>query len=82
MLGVVSVATAASAFVTDRSVVNESISTFRRALRVDPANLDAKANLELVLRVLERQQRQRSRHGSQRRRGGSRAGVSTTGSGY
>jgi len=82
MLGVVSVATAASAFVTDRSVVNESISTFRRALRVDPANLDAKANLELVLRVLERQQRQRSRRGSQRRRGGSRAGVSTTGSGY
>lgn len=82
MLGVVSVATAASAFVTDRTVVDESISTFRRALRVDSANLDAKGNLELLLRVLQRQQRQQTRHGARRRRAGSRAGISTTGSGY
>ncbi len=83
MLGVIAINNAASAFVTDRSVLNESIATFRRALRVDSANLDAKANLELVLRVLERQQRQQRRsHGSRRRRSGSRAGVSATGSGY
>jgi hypothetical protein len=83
MVGVIAVSNAASALLTDPSAVNESISAFRRAIEADPGNINAKANLELVLRVLERQQRQRQhRRGALQRRTGSRAGLGAAGRGY
>jgi hypothetical protein len=83
MLGVVAVSNAASALLSDPTAVHESISNFRRALRVDPTNVDAKTNLELLLRVLQRQERQQQRRrGGLQRKSGSRAGLGTSGSGY
>jgi len=83
MLGVLAVSSAASALLADPNAVHQSVSAFTRALQVDPANADAKSNLELVLRVLQRQQHQRQRErGAVRPRRGSKAGVAASGRGY
>ena len=83
MLGIVALSTAASDLLSDPNAARGTIATFRRAVRIDPANLDAKLNLELVLRVLQREQRQRQhKRGALQRRAGARAGLGGAGSGY
>jgi hypothetical protein len=83
MLGIVAVNLSASSLIGDPNAVRQSVADFRSAIRVDPANADAKSNLELVLRVLDRQRRQSAAaHGSVQPRKGPKAGLGTSGSGY
>jgi hypothetical protein len=60
-----------------------ALRSFRAAVRLDPANEQAKRNLEIILRGLRRQlvPLERTRGGGQRREGG-QAGVGRSGRGY
>src|SRR5262249_36938194 len=51
MLGVLTVARAAGDALSSPEAMRNSVTLFRRAIRLDPSNADAKTNLELVLRV-------------------------------
>jgi hypothetical protein len=64
-------------------LLRRSLGSFRRSIRLDPGNDDAKYNLELVLRLLQRLGDE-SGPGGGGRRGtiGSGAGAATGGSGY
>ena len=61
--------------------LDETVSTFRAAAELDPANEDAKANLELFLRLRGEAQR-RSQEGRGSPADSPRAGLSQPGKGY
>ena len=82
LLGVLALSRAAPDLAQSPSLLDEAAATFRLALRDDPENEDAKANLELVLRVKRDQQRQQSGDGARPGNDASRVGLSDTGSGY
>lgn len=82
LLGVLALSRAAPDIAQSPSLLDEAASTFRLALRDDPENEDAKANLELVLRVKRDQQRQQSGESAGPGNERSRVGLSDTGSGY
>jgi hypothetical protein len=65
-------------------LLRRSADGFRRAVRLDPANEDAKYNLELVLRLLEQAENDASAAGGGERGDteGSGAGAATSGTGY
>jgi hypothetical protein len=65
-------------------LLRRSLQSFRRAIARDPGNEDAKYNLELVLRLLERVENESGPGGGGERGDtrGSGAGAATAGSGY
>jgi hypothetical protein len=65
-------------------LLRRSADGFRRAVRLDPANEDAKYNLELVLRLLEQAENDADAAGGGERGDteGSGAGAATSGTGY
>ena len=85
LIGVLTLARARSDPARSAGIVRESISTFRAAIEVDPRNTDAKANLELLLR-LRADERRRQRRQERERRGpvsdARRGGLMQAGSGY
>ena len=64
-----------------RSFLRRSFAAFRRAIRTDPTNADAKFNLELLYSVAPPQSKRR-RGGGSSRRGAMRSGGNAPGSGY
>jgi hypothetical protein len=53
LIGVLTFAEAASDPINGPALVRRSVADFRRAVRIDPDNTEAKYNLEFVLRLLE-----------------------------
>jgi hypothetical protein len=82
LVGVLEVIRAAEDALGNPLAMRESVSTFRRALQTNPSNDEAKANLELVLRVRRQQQRTRGQLGSRPQRSARRAGLANGGRGY
>jgi hypothetical protein len=81
LLGVLSVARAAADPGQSAEVLQEAAAAFRQAMRIDPANANAKANLELVMRVRREQQRSAGGRGG-RPPQASRVGLGDSGTGY
>jgi hypothetical protein len=81
LLGVLSVARAATDPGQSGEVLQEAASAFRQAMRLDPSNANAKANLELVMRVRREQQRTPGGRGG-RPPQASRVGLGDSGTGY
>ena len=82
LLGVLALSRAAPDIAQSPELLDEAAATFKLALKDDPENEDAKANLELVLRVKRDQERQQSGEGAGPGRNKSKVGLSDTGSGY
>jgi hypothetical protein len=88
LLGVMAFASAADEPQNEGLLIARTLYQFRRAIKLDRANVEAKYNLELLMRLLEIEEdeiagvpSERSRFGE--RRGGQRgAGVSPEGHGY
>ena len=81
MLGVLNVSRAAGDALASPRALRDSIVFFRRAIRLDSSNADAKTNLELVLRVRRDRQRAQGTVGV-REHHATRAGLGNGGSGY
>jgi hypothetical protein len=82
LLGTLAVAPGASDNPRSGSILDDGAAMFRTAIDLDPSNDDAKANLELVLRVRERQQPQQRGSGHRQPQKSLRAGLGRAGSGY
>ncbi|MDQ3894875.1 MAG: cytochrome P450 [Actinomycetota bacterium] len=82
LLGVLALARAVDELAQTPDVFRKSISIFRSAIDADPGNEDAKANLELVLRVRASRARNQPPTAKRRRAGSKRAGLSGAGGGY
>jgi hypothetical protein len=82
MLGVLALARVGADPAQSPSILSESVGVFRSALSLDPANDDAAANLELVLRIQRAAAPPRQRPGGRQQGRSSRAGNATPGSGY
>jgi hypothetical protein len=82
LLGALALARAAADTPQSPSILQESAGIFRSAIALDPNNEDAKANLELVLRVRQDQRREERSNSGRPPKSSSRVGLSETGSGY
>jgi hypothetical protein len=83
LLGVLAVVRAAADALANPLAMRSGVATFRQALRFDPSNAEAKANLELLLRVRDQQQRRQAQSGAGRPPGARpRASLGSSGRGY